>query len=162
MLCTLFSASKFLYDGHSQHGFCPVLPTPFMTPLFGGKYTASLHIDPEPPAAPCHKKGSQVLEPFGLAALDEWGDFGSQYNSGRDEDTVSEDDLPTLKELLRPTLPKDVSIEEPEKSEHTLQRAGQQAWTRLLDVGDSQGRCINSTQPQTKQLLTICRETTCS
>jgi hypothetical protein len=91
-----------------------------MTPLFGGKHTALLHIDPEPPAVPCHKKGSQVLEPFGSAALDGWGDFGSQYNSGRDEDVVSEDDLPTLKKLLRPMLPKEVLIEEPEKSEHAL------------------------------------------
>jgi hypothetical protein len=61
-----------------------------MTPLFGGKHTALLHINPEPPAAPCRKKGSQVLEPFGSADLDEWGDFGSQYNSGRDEDAVSQ------------------------------------------------------------------------
>jgi hypothetical protein len=91
-----------------------------MTPLFGEKHTALLHIDPEPPAAPSHKKGSQVLEPFGSAALDGWGDFGSQYNSGRNVDAVSEDDLPTLKKLLRPTLPKEVSIEEPEKSEHAL------------------------------------------
>jgi hypothetical protein len=93
---------------------------PFMTPLFSGKYAASLHIDPEPLAAPRHKKGSQVLEPFGGAALDGWGNFGSQYNLGRDEDTVSEDDLPTLKELLRPTLLKEVLMEEPEKSKHTL------------------------------------------
>lgn len=128
---------------------------PFMKPLFGRKHTTSLHIDYEPSAALRHKEGSQVL-------LDGWGDFGPQYNSGRDMDAVSEDDLPPLEEILRPTSRKEVLIDEPEKSKHALPRASQQAWTRLVDVGDSQGRCIVSTLPQTKQLLTIYRETTCS
>jgi hypothetical protein len=51
-----------------------------------------------------------------VVALDGWGDFDSQYNLGRDEDAVSKDNLPTLKELLG----KEVLIEEPEKSEHAL------------------------------------------
>jgi hypothetical protein len=53
---------------------------PFMAPLYGRKYSASLHIDHEPPAAPRYKKGS--LESFSVVALDGWDDFGSQYNSG--------------------------------------------------------------------------------
>ena len=54
---------------------------PFMTPLFSRKYSTSLHIDHEPPAAPRYK-GSQVLESFGVPALDGWGDFRLQHNSG--------------------------------------------------------------------------------
>lgn len=61
-------------------------------------------------------------------------------NSGRDQDVVSEDDLPTFEELLRLTLRKEVLIGEPKKAEHALQRADQQAWPRLVDVGHSQGR----------------------
>jgi len=106
--------------------------------LFGRKHTTSPYIDYEPSAALRHKEGSQVL-------LDGWGDFGSQYNSGRDIDAVSEDDLPPLEEILRPTLRKEVLIDEPEKSKHALPRASQQAWTRLMDVDDSQGKCIVST-----------------
>jgi hypothetical protein len=120
---------------------------PFMAPLFGGKYTASPHIDPEPLVAPRHMKGSQVLESIDVTALDGWGDFGLQHNSGRDQDAVSEDDLPTfeeLEELLRPTLRKKGLIGEPKNPEYSLQRADQQKWTRLVNVGDSQGRCINS------------------
>lgn len=54
-------------------------------------------------------KGSEVPESIDVTALDGWGDFGLQHNSGRDQDEVSEDNLPTLKELeelLRPTLRK--------------------------------------------------------
>jgi hypothetical protein len=128
---------------------------PFMTPLFGGKYTASMHIDPKPLAAPRHKKGSQVLKSFSVAALNGWGDFGSQHILGQDEDAVSEVDLPTLKELLRPTLHMEVLIEEPEKPMHALQRANQRslqrsssyintAQPRSKDLGVSQGMCFSS------------------
>jgi hypothetical protein len=133
---------------------------PLMTPLFSGKYTASPHIDPEPPVAPRYKKGSQVLESASSTVVDRRGDFGSQHDSGRDQDAVNEDedDLPTIKELLRRTLRKEDLIEEPEDRERTLQRADQRGRSRLLDAGDSQGGCINSTMPQTKQLVTIYRE----
>jgi hypothetical protein len=112
------SASEFLYNGHSQYGFDPVLPTLFMAPLFSGKYTASPHIDPEPLVAPRCMKGSEVLESIGVTALDGWGNFGLQHNSGRYQDAVNEDDLPTLEELeklLRPTLRKKILIGEPKK-----------------------------------------------
>jgi len=135
---------------------------PFMKPLFGGKHAASLHIDPKHPAAPRHKNESQVL-------LDGWGDFGSQYNSGRDQDAVSEDDLPTVEELLCPTLRNEFSIEDPEDPEHVLQTANQRspqgiggyintAQPRLVDLGDSQGTCISSALLLAKQLLTMGRE----
>jgi hypothetical protein len=113
---------------------------PFMAPLFSRKYTASLHIDPEPLVAPRHMEGSPVLESIDVIALDGWGDFGLQHNLGRDQDAVSEDDLPTLEELeelLRPTLRKKVLIEAPKNSEYALQRANRQAWPRLVDIGDS-------------------------
>jgi hypothetical protein len=109
---------------------------PFMSPFFSSKCAASPHTDPAPPVVPCHMKGSQALDSVGVIALDEWGDFGSQYNLGRDQDAVSEDDWPTLEELLRPTLHKEVLIEEPKEPEHALQRANEQSWTRLVDVGD--------------------------
>jgi hypothetical protein len=142
---------------------------PFMTPLFGRKYSTSLLIDHEPPAAPRHKKGSQVLESFGAPALDGWDDFGLQHNSGRDQDAVSEDDFPTLEALLCPTLRKQVS----KATKHTLQTADQRpllrssscvniAQSRFKDLGDSQGRSINSALPPAKQPLTMCRETSCS
>jgi hypothetical protein len=83
---------------------------PFMTPLFSGKYTALPHIDPKPSVEPRYLKGSQVLESVDVTALDGWGDFGLQHHSGQDQDAVSEDDLPTLEELLRPTLRKKVLI----------------------------------------------------
>lgn len=101
---------------------------PFTNPLFTNKYTALRHA-----------KGSQVLKSAGVIALDECGDFGSERDFGQDQGAVSEDDLPTLEELLRPTLPKKVLIAEPKPPKHTLQSANQQAWTRLVDVGDSQG-----------------------
>jgi hypothetical protein len=87
-------------------------------------------------------KRSQILESVDVIAPDGWGDFGLQHNSGRDQDVVSEDDLPTLEELLRLTLRKKgkVLIGEPKKAEHALQRADQQVWPRLVDVCHSQGR----------------------
>jgi hypothetical protein len=118
---------------------------PFMTPLFSGKFTASLHIDPEPPIAPRCKKGSQVLESASTTAVDRGGDFGSQHDSGQDQDIVSDDDFPTVKDLLCRTLRKEDLMGEPKDREHVLQRADQRARSRLLDAGDSQGRCINST-----------------
>lgn len=135
---------------------------PFMKPLFGSKQAAPLHIDPKHPAAPRYKNGSQVF-------LDGWGDFGSQYNSGRDQDAVSEDDLPTVEELLCPTLRKEISIEDPEDPKHALQTANQRsprgnggyinaARSRLVDLGDSHGTCINSALLLVKQLLTMYRE----
>jgi hypothetical protein len=33
----LLSTPEFLSDGHRQHGFHPVLPTPFTAFLFSGK-----------------------------------------------------------------------------------------------------------------------------
>jgi hypothetical protein len=42
---------------------------PFITPLFGKKYSTSLHIDHEPLVAPRYK-GSQVLKSFSVPALD--------------------------------------------------------------------------------------------
>lgn len=118
---------------------------PFMKPLFGSKHTALLHIDPKHPAAPHHKG-----------------------RLGRDQDAVSEDDLPTL-ELLYPTLYKGISIEDPEDLEHGLQTANQRsprgngvyantAQSRSVDLGDSQGTCISSALLRVKQLLTMCRE----
>jgi hypothetical protein len=92
-----------------------------MTPLFCRKYSTSLHIDHEPVAAPRYKKGSQVLESFSVPALDGWDDFGSEHNSGRDQDTISEDNFPTLEALLRPTLRKQVS----KATKHTPQAADQ-------------------------------------
>jgi hypothetical protein len=90
-------------------------------------------------------------------------------NSGRDQDVVSEDDLLTLEALLRPTLRKQVS----KATKHALQTADQRplqrssscvntALSRFKDLGDSQGRCINSTLPHARQPLTVCRETSCS
>jgi hypothetical protein len=138
-----------------------------VTPLFGKKYTTSLHIDHEPPVGPRYK-GSQVLESFGMPALDGWDDFGLQHNLGRDQDAVSEDDFPTLEALLRPTLRKQIS----KATKHTLQTADQRpllssshvntAQSEFKDLGDSQGTGINSTPPLAKQPLTMCRETNCS
>jgi hypothetical protein len=121
---------------------------PFMTPLFGRKYSTSSHIDHEPSAAPRYK-GSQVLEPFGVPALDGWDDLGLQHNSGRDQDAVSEEDFPTLEALLHPTLRKKVS----KATKHTLQTADQRpllrssscvntVQSRFKDLGDSQGTGI--------------------
>jgi hypothetical protein len=64
----------------------------------------------KPPVVSRHMKGSQAPESIGVIALDEWGDFESQHNLGQDQDAASEDDLPTLEELLRPTLRKEDSI----------------------------------------------------
>jgi hypothetical protein len=130
---------------------------PFMKPLFGSKQAALLHINPKHPATPRHKNGSQVFP-------DEWSDFGSQYNSGRDQDAVSEDDLPTVKELLCPTLRKEISIEDPEDPEHALQMANQRsrlgnggyintAQSRSVDLGDTHGTCISSALLLARQLL---------
>jgi hypothetical protein len=113
-----------------------------------------------------YKKGSHSV---GVATLDGWGGFGSQRNSGRDQDAVSKDDLPTLEALLRPTLRKQVS----KATKHVLQTVDQRppprsssnvntAQSRLKDLGDSQGRGINPALPLAKQPLTMCRETSCS
>jgi hypothetical protein len=68
---------------------------PFTNPLFTNKYTALRHA-----------KGSQVLKSAGVIALDGCGDFGPERDFGQDQGAVSEDNLPTLEDLLRPTLPK--------------------------------------------------------
>jgi hypothetical protein len=93
-----------------------------MTPLFSGKYTASPCIDPKPQG----KKGSLALESASITAQ-ERSDFESQHDLSRDYDTVDEDYLPTLEELLRPTLRKQDSIREPPSTENTLQRADQRS-----------------------------------
>ncbi len=73
------------------------------------------------------------------------GDSGSQHDSGQDQDAIDkdEDDLQTVKELLRRALRKEDSRKEPKD-------------------GDCQGKCINSSLQQTEQLLIKYGETSCS
>lgn len=63
-------------------------------------------------------------------ALDRGGGIGSQHDLGQDQDVVGEDNdyLPTIEEL---------------DCEHALQKPNQQVRSRLLDAGDSQGKCFN-------------------
>jgi hypothetical protein len=77
--------------------------------------STQLHINPEPPAAQCHKKGSQVLK---LTTLEEW-------EADRDEYIASKDGSPTLKALLRLLSRKEAFIEEPRKSANALLIADQ-------------------------------------
>ena len=62
--------------------------------------------------------------------LDGGGDIGSQDDLGQDQDIAGEDNdyFPTIEELDR---------------EHALQRPNQRVRSRLLDAGDSQGRCFD-------------------
>jgi hypothetical protein len=63
-------------------------------------------------------------------ALDRGGDIGSQHGLGQDQDVAGEDNdyFPTIEELDR---------------EHALQRPNRRVRSRLLDAGDSQGRCFD-------------------
>lgn len=118
-------------------------------PSFRTKYTALSYLPLQPPGAPRHKKGSQVLEPARTTAVDTTRDFLSQHNSIQHQDMVDDDEVPTTEELLRPTLCKQVL-----KGEQALQTAYQRLLQRsssyvntsqsgFKNLGDSQGRCIN-------------------
>jgi len=60
---------------------------PFMNPLFGGKRTALLYIDPKHQVAAL-RKGTEVLESAGITARGGGGDFGLEDDSGQDENVT--------------------------------------------------------------------------
>jgi hypothetical protein len=94
-----------------------------MTTMYS-KYNSSPSIDPQLLAASCHQEGDQTCKPLNTTAAD------------RETD---KDDFPALEEPYYPTMYKEDSIEK-----DSLQRNGQQTQLRIVNIDNSQGKCINS------------------
>jgi hypothetical protein len=117
------------------------------------------------------KHGVKSFESAGIPSLEGAGDFESQYNPGGHQDTIDEIYLPTLEELLHPRE-KNLT-KEPKSLEHALQMTNHRSLQRgssspntaqsiLVGIDGNQGRCIDSAPPQTRQLLTMYKDTGCS